>query len=271
MLRFIRRFNPRYIKLGGWRPDPNNKEYWEFDQKKLSLTNKAAKYDDVDLRKYTSPRHNQRSTGSCVAQSLIKALEIKRIMKYGHSEHVDLSVCDLYWNARRRMTPPQVTKDEGTYIHLACDVLRKNGVCREVLHPFTDKNIYQHAPVMASREGRLNRIKSHFKITSSNNRRLDDMIFNLKAGNPIVFGTKVGTDWMNYKGGREPLGVESDPKGGHAITVIGYEDGVFIIENSWSNSWGDDGFGYVREDAFKHPSFRDLWVIVDGSEAWREK
>ena len=273
-LNSIIKFNPRYIKLNGWVPDPLNRKYLSFDRSVLSLLPGKVEYlndDDVDLRPYTSPRHNQRSTSTCVAQSVIKALEIKRIIEHGHENHVDLSVLDLYYGARERMTPSKVKEDSGTHICLACDVLRDLGVCRDEMHPFSTSNLFKKPSVMASREGRLNRISKHFKIKTYGNHRLDDIIFNLKAGNPVVFGTAVGTDWTSYKGGKEPLGVESNPKGRHAICCVGFVDGLFIIENSWSESWGSDGFGFLTPEAIKHPSTKDLWVIVNGSEAWTEK
>ena len=262
------------IKLGGWRPDPTNKIYLSFDSSKLSLTKNTIEYvgdQDIDLRPYSSPIQDQGATGSCVANSLVKALEIKRIIKKGHVAHVDLSRLSLYYNARERMNPSEVNKDSGAYISIACDCLRQFGVCRESLHPFSTTNLYKRPSDMAMREGRLNRIKSHFKIKTQGNKLLDDIIFNLHAGNPVVFGTKVGDDWMNYRGGKEPLRVETRPKGGHALCIIGFIDGLFIIENSWGPGWGDSGFGYVAPEVFKHASTRDFWVIVDGSESWTEK
>src|SRR5574343_112600 len=107
------------IKLGGWRPDPANKIYLPFDSSKLSLTKNTIEYvgdQDIDLRPYSSPVQDQGSTGSCVANSLVKALEIKRIIKKGHVAHVDLSRLGLYYNARERMNPSEVKKDSGTYI-----------------------------------------------------------------------------------------------------------------------------------------------------------
>jgi len=262
------------IKIGGWLPDPANKIYWKFDKSILSLIESKIQYksgQNVDLRPYSSPRHNQGSTSSCVGNGLIKALEIKRIIQHGHSAHVDLSRSFLYYYARARKNPPMTNEDSGCYIYIACDVMRNIGVCSESLHPFSTKTINKCPSQMAARECRLNRIKSHFKIKSQGNERLDDIIFNLQAGNPVVFGTTVGQDWIDYKGGT--LGVETRPIGGHALTVVGHINGLFIIENSWGggSSWGEDGFAYVKPEVLTHPSTRDLWVIVDGSEAWTEK
>lgn len=183
---------------------------------------------DIDLRPYSSPVQDQGSTGSCVANSLVKALEIKRIIKKGHVAHVDLSRLGLYYNARERMNPSEVKKDSGTYIAIACDCLRQFGVCRESLHPFSTTNLYRRPSDMAMREARLNRIKNHFKIKTQGNKLLDDIIFNLHAGNPVVFGTKVGEDWVSYRGGKEPLRVETRPKGGHCMCCL---PGTMVITN----------------------------------------
>lgn len=269
-------FDPSKIKLDGWQPDPANKQYLRFDKASFQLDNtKTARVqyqsaNDIDLRPYSSPRHDQCSTSSCVAQSVIKALEIKRIIQHGHSAHVDLSVLDLYYGARERMTPSMIEWDTGTNISLACDVLRDLGVCTDRMHPWETNDVYKKPSIMASREARLNRIKSHFKIKSYGQERLDDIIFNLKSHNPVVFGTVVGTDWMNYRGGKNPLQVESSPKGRHAMCIVGYVDGLFIIENSWGTTWGDNGFGFVDPSVFTHAGTQDMWVIVDGSEAWTE-
>ena len=273
-LKGLSKTNLKGIKVGGWKPDPANKKYYCFDKTALKLSGSNIPYqsaDEIDLRPYTSARHDQRSTGSCVAQSVVKALEIKRIIQHGHANHVDLSVLDVYYGARERMTPPEVNIDDGTYISLACDVVRELGVCRDTMHPWSPTNVFNKPTVMASREARLNRIKSHFKIKSYGQNRLNDIIFNLKAGNPVVFGTTVGRDWMSYMGGATPLTVETRPLGGHAMTIIGYVGGLFIIENSWGTIWGEDGFGYVDPAVFTHASTRDIWVMVDGSEAWTEQ
>lgn len=255
----------------GWRLDPEHLQstFIPFNQDKFSLTKNP---DDVDLRVYSpKKRHDQFSTSTCVANAVTRGLEIKRIKSMGQNYHVPLSRMDLYYGCRDRMHPKETNIDKGTYIYLACGVLCDFGVCREDTVPFIDENMYKPAPVMASREARLNRVNSQFRINSLNENRIDDMIFNLKAGNPIAFGTRVGKDWLEYRGGKKVLTVESRPLGLHAALVVGYVGGNFIIENSWNNFWGDDGFALVSPEVFKDVDTTDLWVICDGTENWVER
>jgi len=267
MFGFLKPNRKLRYKLNGYRPDPAG-AYWAFDREKFSFIPDSR--GDVDLRQWTSPRHDQRMTSTCVAQSLVKALEIKRIMRFGKAKHVDLSVLDLYWGARDLMSPKMTNEDTGTYISLACDVLRRYGVCRESMHPFVERKLYVPPPVMATREARLNRIHSHFKLYARGYDLVDDMILNLRAGNPVIFGTAVGDQWHGYNG-KKTIVPEKKWNGRHAMCVVGWVDGKFVVENSWGRSWGDDGFAYVAPEVFTDKETKDLWVIVDGSETWFEK
>ena len=105
-------------KLGGYQPDPPDEHYWGFETKLQAHLPEGA--GSVDLRPYASPRHNQGQTGSCVAQAVVKALENlerqKKCQDLGLSpaqlrpqDHQDLSVLALYYLARERMDPPQIT------------------------------------------------------------------------------------------------------------------------------------------------------------------
>lgn len=258
------------FNVKGYLPDPKDKKYLSYSKGLFKFGSESTN-TNADLRPYSSPRHSQRSTSTCVAQSVVKALEIKRIIEKGHDAHVDLSVLDVYYGARDLMNPKMTDSDSGTYISLACDVIRKIGVCREELHPFKESSLFIPPPIMATREAYLNKIDSHFKITSTKEERVDDIIQNLQAHNPVVFGTAVGSNWFNYNGkGKIDVIKKSEIKGNHAMTIVGWVDGLFVVENSWGQNWGENGFAYVSPDVMMDSRTQDIWVIVDGSETWYE-
>ena len=66
---------------------------------------------------------------------------------------------------------------------------------------------------------------------------------------PLVTTLSVYADFMSYGGGVYKH-VTGDELGGHAISIVGYDDTkqAFIVRNSWGQEWGENGFGYVAYD-----------------------
>ncbi len=63
------------------------------------------------------------------------------------------------------------------------------------------------------------------------------------AHSPVIAGMRVYDDFRYYKGGIYEHAA-GDEVGLHAVSVIGYDDAAscWIIKNSWSDGWGEDGF-----------------------------
>ena len=265
--------------LGGHLPDPHDdasmRGYWDFAALKPNL---APAPGDADLRPYSSPRHDQGQTGSCVAQSVVKALENlerQRLCRQrGISpsqlrpgDHHNLSVLALYYLCREKMQPSRVREDKGTYISLACDCLRLFGVCTEEEWPFNPARVFEAPSILAMREAYDHKISAYYRIKTAGQDLVADVIAALRANHPVVYGTEVGDNWMNYRAGdilRRPVRSE----GGHATHLVGWDQrrGAFIGENSWGTRWGDDGFYLIAPEVIADPSSRDFWVITGSWE-----
>lgn len=263
-------------KCNGYKPDPINKIYIPFDRSKIS-GGSANSSDDVDLRPFSPPtRHDQGQTESCVGNGTIRALEIRRIEKFGINNHIALSVMDLYFGARDEMDPKQSTLDNGTNISLAMDVLRRFGVCRDITWPWDPNKINIPSPIIATREAFLNKINGHFKIDSTGNQLIDDIILNLKNKNPVVFGMNVGQEFQSYNINSDPLSKLTNSQGGHCTVLVGYVGGLFIGENSWggktdiSLGWGFDGF-YFIDPNFLVSVGSDFWVMQNDFDIFWQK
>src|SRR5262245_49851608 len=265
--------------LGGHLPDPHDdasmQGYWDFAALKPHL---APAPGDADLRPYSSPRHDQGQTGSCVAQSVVKALENlerQQLCRKGSikpsqlrpGDHHNLSVLALYYLCRETMQPSPVREDKGTYISPASACVRLLGVCTEEEWPFDPAKIFEAPSILAMPEAYYHNISAYYRIKTAEQDLVADVLAALRASHPVVYGTEVGDNWMNYRAGdvlRRPVRSE----GGHATHLVGWDQqrGVFIGENSWGTRWGDGGFYLIAPEVIADPSSRDFWVITGSWE-----
>lgn len=261
----------------GYLPEPLEEKHWRntlvADKLKSSVNFDSLDLGTVDMRPFTSPRHNQKSLGSCVAQATVKALEIKRIMKYGREKHVDLSVMAVYYLSRELMRPPMVMEDSGTHISKAMDVLRKFGVCEESRFPYNVDEYKSKPSWRAMRRAYINRIQSFYRIVEKGNARLEGILLHLHAGNPVVFGTAVSKNFLKHRGDGIVWPATGTIAGRHAMTILGWlpdykGQGAFVIENSWSPTWGDDGFFYAAPEFLLNNEVQDIWAMAGGWEDW---
>jgi hypothetical protein len=75
---------------------------------------------------------------------------------------------------------------------------------------------------------------------------------------PCVGGLPVyneyGDDfWVKYH--------NSKLQGGHAISIVGYNEEGFIIRNSWGKRYGNNGYSVMPYDDFG--AFMEIWTVVD--------
>lgn len=49
--------------------------------------------------------------------------------------------------------------------------------------------------------------------------------------------------------------------GGHAISIIGYDEGGFFIRNSWGSDFGDNGYTYIENKDMD--IMMEMWTIID--------
>jgi hypothetical protein len=60
---------------------------------------------------------------------------------------------------------------------------------------------------------------------------------------PLLAGMRVYKDFMAYRSGVYRH-VTGESLGGHAVTIVGYDDSVqaWIVKNSWGRNWGEGGY-----------------------------
>lgn len=259
--------------LYGYKPDPETRT--EADGSVTDLIKKDLKFaafapklgatGDVDLSPYCTPS-NQFQLSSCVGNSTADSVEILNAIA-GYNT-VQLSRLFVYAMARIRAGDPKLEKDEGTYIRTAFDTLSRFGVCDEYLWPYDEKLVHTSPSLKAQRQAVGHRIHAYYRIDRKGDDRLEDIITALRANHPVVFGTQI-SDAFRASKDRTPInrpGSDDNLLGGHAMIIVGYLGGCFLVKNSWGANWGSHGFCLMTPEYISWSKTWDLWVPTLGVE-----
>ena len=150
----------------------------------------------------------------------------------------------------------------GTFISVGMERLLQEGQCPEEVWPYNPNPVpgnegQDPPPTGAAQKAATFRIKETKRLPS---RSVQDIRQVLADGAPVAFAVPVYTYWFS-----QPLRVTGDIRlplandhleGGHAMTLVGYEDdpnvpggGYFMVRNSWGTGWASQsslGSGYAR-------------------------
>jgi C1A family cysteine protease len=209
----------------------------------------------VDLSGQCSPIADQGQTGACTGETA-KGLAEFCLKKAGRFWAV--SAWGQYY--AERLKDGDVTKDSGSTVAMAFTVLQKVGTFAANLWPDTEDNLLKDPPTTAWKMAYLTKLTDPVSVPQD----LYSVQSVLASGYPVGIGidcySTKDDDGMPTNGIEGPeaaktgvvnMPVLSDtPDGGHAVLVVGYDSvkKLFKFRNSWGESWGDKGYGYLPYD-----------------------
>ena len=223
-------------------------------------TNYKALPEKVDLSCTDKiPVYNQGNLGSCVANSASSCIALRRYQKtlQGSSKNLNILPSRLYiYSVCREKIYKNINQDCGMgYIDLF-KTLDSYKYCKEETWPYVENKFYTLVPkTIIDQTIKINypKIQRTLLVGSYSNPKditIDDIKLPLSLGKPVLTAFNVYDNFYNITSN----GIMPKPAGSiagmHSVFICGFDDTtkMFKLSNSWSSSWGNNGFFYVSYD-----------------------
>lgn len=162
----------------------------------------------------------------------------------------------------------------GAELNQAFTVLQEKG--NVYYRDFVVNNNCDSVPVGKLMEkARLNRVKD-FAVLFDPDDKADTKVDHVKRAlarhKPVVIGMVLLENFLALKSGDEmwyPNVGKTNLFGGHAMVVVGYDDGrkAFELMNSWGKGWANEGFVWVRYDDFAKYCKYAFQLVLENEES----
>lgn len=253
--------------------DGTTTDWWDRDKNVSELLSTAPvrlAAGDVDLRQYCTDS-NQYQLSACAGNATADSVEIVSSIEEWLRAEVEgrpvkpvPQLSRLFVYAMARTLDGSLSADEGTYIRSCFEVLSRFGIPEETAWPYDEAKVFVSPSILSQRAALGHKIHSYYRIKSSGQDRLDEIVSALRAMKPVVFGTLIDHAYMDFNGQTVVDRPKGSTAGGHAQIIVGYIDGKFLVKNSWGKGWRDGGFVFFTPEYMTWDETWDLWVPTLG-------
>ncbi len=247
------------------KPSPKTEEDWTFEHAEAADVVAAAPQvpSSKDLRAAWWKVNDQGATGSCVGWASADGVLRWHFVKQGRVANNELLAPRFIWMASKETDqfitrPTTFIESEGTSLKSALDIARKFGSVRNTVLPFASGALYPGDTQTFYAIAAQLKISSYFNLGLN----LTNWRSWLATKGPILTRLDVDRTWDQATATKGNLD-EYKPntkRGGHAVAVVGYVPGRFIVRNSWGTGWGDKGFGYASL-AYAQEAFTEAYGV----------
>jgi C1A family cysteine protease len=228
---------------------------------KYTLTNISQKFPSVFSLKDNMPVVlDQGQLGSCTANAICNAL-----CKLSMNENIDSrprSRLFVYYNERDM--EGSVNEDNGAQIRDGIKSINDKGACFEETWKYDISNFTKKPTENCYEEAKQHKTVQYRRVEQNE----QDIKSALSTNEPVIFGFVVYESIRNKSvatSGIVPYPKKDEQQiGGHAIILTGWNDKtrLFQFQNSWGESWGDKGFGYLPYKYVLNSELaNDFWLI----------
>ncbi|RPJ07165.1 MAG: hypothetical protein EHM28_08100 [Spirochaetaceae bacterium] len=199
---------------------------------------------DVDLSPMLPAPGNQGMIGSCTAWTTAyacKSYQENAERGWGVADNKHIFSPSYIYNQINNGS------DSGAALEDAVMVVIKSGCATLDSMPYT-QDLRVQPSLAAKTEAANYKAVSFARVDATNPAAVKEK---LNSGHPVLIGMMVYENFQTYTGGVYSS-IKGNLIGGHAMCVVGYDEGkhAFKIINSWSTAWGEGGYAWIHYDIF---------------------
>lgn len=246
------------IRWFGWRPDlPDQRDIKYGAPSKIYKNLPPA----IDQRSQMPPVFDQEALGSCTGNATC-----------GQCWHLalkdprpnDFMPSRLFQYYATRILERTVRIDSGASIRNSIKSVVRYGICPEAYWPYVIRKFAHKPPQKAFKVARKELVRLYQAVPQ----RPEQIKSVLSTGYTVNFGFTVYESFESdvvTETGVMPMPKPSEEiLGGHAVLLVGYDDEkqLYIVRNSWGDTWGDKGYFYMPYDFVHNKIYAaDFWTI----------
>jgi len=210
-----------------------------------------------------SPIEDQRDIGSCTANAAAGIIEY--LEKKVKGTHIDVSRLFLYKVTRMLMG---VTGDTGAYLRDTMKAMRLFGLLPESYWPYVPSTFDKEPTAFQYSIAANYKSLSYFRVDTPGMTQ-DQILLSVKQrlskNIPLMCGFVCYSSLYSAQYGVIPTPTNADTViGGHAVTLVGYDDSRSLLKlrNSWGTSWGQNGYGWIPYSFVQNGLLFDIWGVL---------
>lgn len=276
---FAEEFDPSSVRSPGCKPGtfscgyiPSSKEIQDSIPLKRDFNSFDELPKSIDLSSMMPPVGNQGRQNSCVAWATGYAIKSYLLKNKGQAPEYDPPFAggkgNFVFSPAFIYNQQNGGEDKGLYYYKTMEFLKSNGAAPWSSMPYSDKDYLTQPSASSKKEALKYKIKSFSRLNFKN----PDEIKRVLAGkNVVMVGMIIDDAFYKLKGSTIYDENGGQSYGGHAMTIVGYDDqkksksgkkGAFKLQNSWGTNWGDKGFGWVSYSMLAKVG-QETYAIID--------